>query len=342
VSQAGVFAFRTGGAANNPVSGPDEQRTLYWVDRNGARIGQVDPPGMYGGIDLSPDGRRFVVHRHEGNGGDSWSYDLAQGRMQRLTFDATQDNASPTWSPDGTRIAFTSLRANRWGLYVKSADGTGGEELIIESEAPKAPMSWSPDGKLLVYWQLGALGDAWAVPLEGDHKPIPLLESQFAELFPQVSPDGKWLAYWSNETGRGEIYIKPFPEGPGKWQVSTEGGNFPRWGRGGKELYFAGPAQSMWVAEIRIEGSAPQPGVPQSLFTISANPTTAFSQHVQYHRYAVTADGERFLLSAAGGAAGSGGLADAVAAAADQGGTQNIGISPNGVTVVVNWTQVMK
>jgi Tol biopolymer transport system component len=342
VSQAGVLAFRTGGAVNSPVSGPDEQRTLYWVDRNGARTGQVATTGMYAGIDLSPDGKRFVVHRHEGTGGDSWSYDLAQGRMQRLTFDATQDNSSPIWSPDGTRIAFASLRANRFGLYVKSADGSGSEELIIESETPKAPMSWSPDGKLLVYWQFAAVGDAWAVPLEGDRKPIPLLQSQFAEVFPQVSPDGKWLAYQSNETGRTEIYIKPFPEGPGKWQVSTEGAAFPRWGRGGKELYFAGPAQSMWVAEIRIAGAAPQPGVPQSLFTIPANPSTGFPQHVQYHRYAVTADGEQFLLSAAGGAAtGSGGLADAVAAAADQGGTQNIGISPNGVTVVVNWPQMM-
>jgi Tol biopolymer transport system component len=180
------------------------------------------------------------------------------------------------------------------------------------------------------------------VPLEGDRKPIPLLQSPFVELFPQVSPDGQWLAYQSNETGRAEIYIKPFPDGSGKWQVSTEGGGFPRWGRGGKELYFAGPAQSMWMAEIRIAGSAPEPGVPQSLFTIPANPSTAFNQHVGYHRYAVTADGERFLLSAAGGAAaGSGGLAATVAAAADQGGIQNVGISPNGVTVVVNWARMM-
>ena len=99
-------------------------------------------------------------------------------------------------------------------------------------------MSWSPDGKLLVYWQLGGAGDIWYVPLTGEKKPIPILQTPFAEVFAQVSPDGKWLAYQSNETGRAEIYIKPFPEGPGKWQVSTDGGIWPRWRRDGKGLYL--------------------------------------------------------------------------------------------------------
>ena len=342
VSQAGVLAYRTGGAAANAAAGSDEQRSLVWIDRNGTRGGQVGSTGTYGGIDLSPDGKRFAVHRHEGSGGDSWFFDLAQGRMQRLTFDTTQDNSSPIWSPDGTRIAFSSLRANKWGLYLKSADGTGAEELILESEPPKAPMSWSPDGKLLVYWQVGAGGDIWYVPLTGEKKPVPILQTQFAEVFPQVSPDGKWLAYQSNETGRAEIYIKPFPDGPGKWQVSVDGGLWPRWRRDGKELYFV-LAPNMWAAEIRVTGSSPEPGVPQPLFALSGDPSNTVNPHVQYHRYAVTADGERFLLSqASGGSTTSGGLADAVAAAADGGGTSLVGISPNGVTVVVNWPQMLK
>jgi serine/threonine protein kinase/Tol biopolymer transport system component len=341
VSQAGVLAYRTGGTTTNSTGGADEQRSLYWVDRRGQRSSQVGTSGMYVGVDLSPDGKRFAVHRHEGTGGDSWSFDLAQGRMQRLTFDTTQDNSSPVWSPDGTRIAFASVRANKWGLYVKSADGTGAEELIVESEAPKAPMSWSPDGKVLVYWQLGGAGDVWTVPLTGEKKAVPMMQSQFAEVFAQVSPDGKWLAYQSNETGRAEIYVRPFPEGPGKWQVSTDGGQFPRWRRDGKELYFL-LAPDIWAADIRVTGSALEAGVPQSLFTLGGNPTAA-ATHVQYHRFAVTADGQRFLLSApSGGATTSGGLADAVAAAADGGGSQLVGISPNGVTVVVNWPQMLK
>jgi Tol biopolymer transport system component len=342
VSQAGVLAYRTGGAAANTTGGSDEQRSLVWIDRNGTRGGQVGSTGTYGGIDLSPDGKRFAVHRHEGSGGDSWSFDLAQGRMQRLTFDTTQDNSSPLWSPDGTRIAFASLRANKWGLYAKSADGTGTEELIVESEAPKAPMSWSPDGKLLVYWQLGGAGDIWYVAVTGEKKPIPILRTPAAEVFPQVSPDGKWLAYQSNETGRAEIYLKPFPEGPGKWQVSTDGGLWPRWRRDGKELYFV-LAPNMMAAEIQVKGSSPEAGVPESLFTLSGDPSTSVNPHIQYHRFAVTANGDRFLMSQpSGGATTSGALADAVAAAADGGGTSLVGISPNGVTVVVNWPQMLK
>jgi dipeptidyl aminopeptidase/acylaminoacyl peptidase len=277
------------------------------------------------------------VHRHEGTGGDNWFFDLAQGRMQRLTFDASQHNASPVWSPDGTRIAFASRRNNREGLYVKLADGTGAEELVTESDAPTAPMSWSHDGKLLVYAQGG---DVWAVPVTADKKPFPLLQSQFAELFPQVSPDGKWLAYQSNATGRLEIYVKPFPEGPGQWQVSTDGGQFPRWRGDAKELYFYFN-NNIIAADIRVSGSSIEPGVPRTLFGLA--PPSAGLNHFQYHRFAVTADGQRFLVSQPGGAgnATAGGLADTIAAAADQGaGVQTS--APNAVSVILNWAQMLK
>ena len=194
VSQTGVLVYRTGAVAAAPAAGNDEQRSLFWFDRTGLRGASIGAPGTYAGVDVSPDGKRFAVHRHEGTGGDNWVFDLAQGRMQRLTFDATQDNQSPIWSPDGTRIAFASKRNNKWGIYAKLADGTGTEDLITESEAVKQPMSWAPDGKLLVYSQVGQLGDVWAVPVAGDKKPLPLVQSQFNERFPQVSPDGKWLA----------------------------------------------------------------------------------------------------------------------------------------------------
>src|SRR5262249_36300770 len=196
VSQTGVFAYRLGGP-NAPNAqgqrGNANDRALVWFDRTGRRtgLGQAGGPATYAGLDLSPDGKKFAVHLHEGNGGDSWSFELAQGRMQRLTFDATQDNSMPVWSPDATRIAFGSRRNNKWGLYVKTADGAAKEELIIESDVPKMPMSWSPDGKLLVYWvdDPKTRGDVWAVTLTGDKKPMPLLQSQFNEVNPQVSPD---------------------------------------------------------------------------------------------------------------------------------------------------------
>jgi Tol biopolymer transport system component len=282
------------------------------------------------------------VHLHEGNGGDSWFFDSAQGRMQRLTFDASQDNSMPLWSPDGTKVAFASKRNNKWGIYVKLADGTAKEELVTESDLPKTPMSWTPDGKLLVYQIEDAKtrSDVWAVPLSGDRKPIPILQSQFNETNPQVSPDGKWIAYSSNETSRYEIYIKPFPEGPGKWQVSTDGGVYPRWRRDGKELFFA-QAPNMMAAEIRVMGSSVQPGVPRMLFSIGDPAGAAFNTHARFHFYAVSADGQRFLMPQPGAAPTlSGGLADQLATVADQGGIA----TPAGstITVVLNWPLLLK
>ena len=299
----------------------------------------MGPAGAYAGIDLSPDGKRLAVHRHEGTGGDNWVFDIAQNRMQRLTFDATQDNQSPIWSPDGTRIAFASRRNNKWGLYTKLADGTGTEDLITESEALKDPMSWSPDGKLLVYVLAGQLADVWAVPVSGDKKPFALLQSPANENFPQVSPDGKWLAYMSIETGRAEVYVRPFPEGPGKWQVSTDGGTWPRWRRDSKELYFSlGP--NVMASDIRVTGSSLQAGVPQTLF--ATDNQTAQVNHNPYLRFAVSADGKNFLLSqpGTGGPTAAGGLADQIAAVVDQGGAA--AASPNTVTVVLNWPQMLK
>ncbi|HVH29242.1 MAG TPA: protein kinase [Vicinamibacterales bacterium] len=341
VSQTGVLIHRSGANSTEQAAAAGDQRAIVWIDRSGARVGQLGSPGTYAGLDLSPDGKRFAVHRHEGLGGDNWSFDLTQGRMQRLTFDTTQDNSSPLWSPDGKQIVFASRRDNKWGLYVKSADGTGSEELIVESDAPKAPNSWSPDGQLIVFMQfVGANSDVWAVAVTGDRKPIPLLQSEFNEAFGQVSPDGKWLAYQSNETGRAEIYLKPFPEGPGKWQVSTDGGQFPRWGRAGRELYFA-QQPNLWMVEIRVTGSAPEAGVPQALFALGGNPSTALNLHAPYNRFAVTADGQRFLMSQPGGAANVvTGVAETIASIADVGAAA----SPAGgaITVVLNWPRMVE
>jgi len=295
-------------------------------------------PGPYAGVDLSPDGKRFVVHRHDGAGGDNWVYTMADGRTQRLTFDATQDNQSPVWSPDGMRIAFSSRRNDKWGIYTKLADGTGTEDLITASEALKVPMSWSPDGKLLVYSQIGLGGDVWAVPVTGDRKPFALLQTQFNERFPQVSPDGKWLAYTSNETQRDEIYVKPFPDGPGKWQVSVDGGLMPRWRHDSRELYFIS-APNIMAADIRVTGSSFEAGVPQALFPLGATPNAAVN-HNSYSSYAVASDGRSFLLSQPGLApAGSGGLADQIANIVDRGGAT--ATAPNTVTVVLNWPQML-
>jgi eukaryotic-like serine/threonine-protein kinase len=343
VSQTGVFTYRIGNnSGNQPAASSVPDRTLTWIERSGARTGQVGGPGAYVGVDLSRDGKKVAVHVHDGVGGDSWFFDSDQGRMQRLTFDANQDNSMPVWSPDGARFAFASRRGNKWGLYVKLADGTAKEELIFESDAAKAPMSWTPDGKQLVYWENSSqMGNGiFYVPVTGEKKPVAFLQTQASEQFPQLSPDGKWMAYMSNETGRAEVYIKPFPEGPGKWQISTDGGNQPRWREDGKELFFQ-LLPNINAVDIKVSGASIVAGVPHTLFAIT-NPNS--NHPTNYMSYAVSRDGKRFLIPQTGvGAAttGGGGLAQTLVAAADQGGSA-AAAATNNVMVVVNWPNLLK
>jgi serine/threonine protein kinase len=316
VSQNGILVFRNGVSSYADLQ-------LTWVDRSGKEIGKVGMPGGYLGPDLSPDGKRIAVHRHEAQGGDIWVFDSDRGTMSRLTFDAIQDNSSPAWSPDGSRIAFASLRNGKFGIYVKAADTTGNEELLIESEQPKAPMAWSPDAKSMVYWVADprTSSDQWFLPLTGERKPVPILQTPFSEGHPQVSPDGKWIAYTSNETGRQEIYVRPFPEGSGKWQVSTSGGTFPRWRHDGKEIYFLSATSSgkMMAADIHATSAAIQAGVPHALFDSAY---LNFGHSVNYHTYAVSADGQRFLITRPMNATGD--------------------LASTPITVVVNWTAALR
>ena len=134
-------------------------------------------PALYQGLDLSPDGKRVAVHRHDANGCDVWLFESDRGTMSRLTFDPTQDNSSPIWSPDGSRIVFSSRRNGKWGLYVKLADGTGTEELLVESDRVATPMVWSSDGKFVVYQVNNPGGngaDLWVLALTGDRKAVPV------------------------------------------------------------------------------------------------------------------------------------------------------------------------
>ena len=267
---------------------------LTWVDRSGKAIETVGTSSPYIGPDLSPDGKRIAVHRHEGDGGDVWLLESGPSAGTRVTGDGSNkvENSPPLWSPDGTRIVYGSTRNGKGGLYTKRADGTGTEELLIESETSKVPMSWSRDGKYIVYWVPGQM--QWILPLTGDRKPFQFSEGQSSHA--QISPDGKWVAYLSFETGRGEIYIKPFPTGSGKWRVSKEGGAFARWKADGSELYFLTTASfgKMMAAEIRVNGSTVQPGEPRALFDsayLNVNHPGG-----NYHTFAVSPDGQRFLI----------------------------------------------
>ncbi len=291
VSDSGILVYRNG-------PGGSLNMQLAWFDRAGKPTETLGTPGRYQGVDVSPDGKRIAVHRHDGTGGDVWLFESARrGSMLRFTFDASQDNSMPIWSPDGSGIALGSLRNGKWGIYQKTANGTGRDELLYESDLPKTPMSWFPDGKFLVYWTTDpkTQSDVWVLPVTGEKKPVPFLQTPFNEQWPQISPDGKWIAYTSNETGRPEIYVRPFPSGEGKWQISTNGGNFPRWRRDGKELFYMSIATLGKMISVKVNpaGTTFEYGDPVELFDsgyVNVGHTS------NYHPYAVSADGQRFLI----------------------------------------------
>jgi hypothetical protein len=286
-------------------------RQFAWFDRTGKLIETVGKPGAYKGMDVSPDGKRIAVHRHEGNGGDIWI--LESGRTRRLTTDAsgTQDNSSPIWSGDGSRIVFASYRNGKWGIYVKRADGASAEELLMESEISGEPMSWSPDGKFIVYCAYAVRDEPniWVLPLTGERKPSQLVADLSCQ--GQISPDGKWIAYHTREPGQRVIYIKPFPTGSGKWRVSAVGNNgWPRWRGDGRELYFLEVPSDEWdfqkwstakvrAVDIRVAGTSVQAGTPRTLFEPVGSHLAGggvYNHGGLFHMWAVSPDGQRFLI----------------------------------------------
>ena len=261
---------------------------LYWVDRTGKAIEPVGPPGSYRGPDVTADGR-VAVHQHDRLGGDIWLVDT-KGQMTRFTTDATgtQENSSPIFSPDGTRVVFASLRNGKWGLYLKGVSG-GREELLYESGSRKMPMAWSPDGQYIVYWVASGAGQ-WVMPVKNPSAARPLHDRQNSHA--QISPDGKWVAFNSQN----QIYVKPFPSGEGLWKVSPDnGGAFARWRGDSKELYFLSRISfgQMMAVDINATGSTLQPGKPRVLFD---SRYVNLNHPSNYHTYSVAADGQRFLI----------------------------------------------
>jgi len=297
VSDTGVLAYGTGGGTASALQ-------LVWIDRQGKAVGTVGPPGNYRGIDISPDGGRVAAYQYDGQGGDIWIMDVLRGATSRFTFDASQLNSSPVWSPDGTQIAYGSLRAGKWAIYRKASNGARDEERLFELDVPVLPDSWSSDGRFIVFssGDVRAYADLWALPLTGDRKPVPILRAPFQESHAQVSPDAKWVAYQSNETGRMEIYARPFPSGAGKWQLSTNGGSWPRWRRDSREVFYMATSGisgtgisggKLMSVDVNIKGSTFEVGSPHELCdTGYINlPSTG-----RYHTFAVSPDGQRFLI----------------------------------------------
>ena len=296
VAATGLMAYRTAAGGH---------RQLAWFDRSGKARGVI---GGADGNDLqhprvSHDGRRVVVTRTVQGNTDLWLLDNA--RTSRVTFDAALD-FFPLWSPDDTRIVFRSNRAGAFDLYQKLANGAGMEERLVTSDQIKVPTSMSAVSRVLMYYSLDPQtnADLWVMPMASDSTPAVFLKTPFREVWGSFSPDGRWVAYQSNESGRPEIYIRPFVApasataatraSGGQWQVSTAGGIMPLWRPDGKELYYLNPAGAMTAAQVTVTGSTLEPGEPVELF-----PTRIYGGGVdsqQARQYDVGPDG-RFLIN---------------------------------------------
>ncbi len=344
VSPTGVLAyfFSAGGGTatgqDSPLSDLSEWQ-LAWISRTGQRLEAVGPPGVYRGVEVSPETTRVAVHRHDATGGDVYIIE-PRGSQTNLTQDASRHSSMPIWSFDGKRIVYAALKSGKWGLYQTLSSGSGTEELLFESDLPKAPMSWSKDDARIVFWvqdpKTGS--DLWMLTV-ADKKAEPLIATPFNETHAQISPDGKYLAYASDsKDGRYEIYVKPFPAGSGGWQVSYSGGNWPRWRRDAKELFFHSPVAfgggapypfggPLYVSAINTASGIFEPGPARELVIFPALNHPHTGGH--YHTYAVSPDGERFLV-----------LQWVPPASAISG---QIGPDTySGLTVAMNWTRALK
>ena len=292
VSATGVLVHRATAA---------ERRQLVWMDRAGRRLGTVAAQDENNLLnpELAPDSRRVAVQRTVQGNADSWVLDGDVSR--RLTFHPANDNA-PVWSPDGSRLVFRSNRGGTFDLYEKPASGAGTEQLLLANAQIKLPLDWSADGRILLYQVLDPETgfDLWALPLVGDRNPFPIVNTRFNERNGQFAPDGRWIAYDSNETGRVEVYVQPFPGPGGKWQISTGGGTAPRWRHDGRELYYIRPDGTMMAVPVRAsaDGQALEPGAPAPLFRVpvvfGGSAATGGAAKAQY---AVAPDGQRFLIN---------------------------------------------
>ena len=300
----GTLVYVTGGAQALSTS------TMVWVDRQGREEPLEAPPRYYRYPRLSPDGARVALDIGYSER-DIWIWDFARETLTRLTFDPRVDS-HPAWTPDGQRLVFRSARSGPSNLFWQAADGTGPVERLTENQnSEQFPGAFSPDGTRLVFREETTTSgaDLMVLALEsglrtpppsqgvggrssttGDVRP--LVRTSFNELNGEISPDGQWLAYESDESGREEVYVRPFPDvDRGRWQISTGGGNRPLWARSGKEFFYRALGGAVMRASVG-EGSAFRAGSPTRLFEGRYEIGSAQSGRT----YDISPDGQRFLM----------------------------------------------
>ena len=286
LSTSGSLAYVPGGAGG-------VARSLLWVDRHGNSRPITETRRAYLYPALSPDGEHLAV-TIEGTNQDIWVADLSRGTLTRLTFDQGEE-FGPVWTRDGGRLALTSIHAGREpALFWQPADGSAPPELLVpEAGPPRFPSGFSRGDKVLAYTEEKARDDPdiWLLPLDDPAHPRPFLRTPFQESGATFSPDGAWIAYVSNESGRNEVYVQPYPGPGGKRQISTEGGTSPLWTSGGREMFYRNGDAMMSVAlttEPRFSAEAPR--------LLFRGPYEEPARPDWPRNYAVSLDGQRFIM----------------------------------------------
>jgi Tol biopolymer transport system component/predicted Ser/Thr protein kinase len=292
VSNTGVLVYRAGGA---------QTFHLAWFDRQGKPLENAGDTDVLPtpAPSLSPDGKRAAYSRNDSQSGntDIWLYDLARGVPTRFTFDLAID-AGPVWSPDGTKIVFArGPVSNTADIYQKASDMSGSEQLVLKGGG--LPLSWSHDGRFLLYQT--AMNpkmrlDVWVLPMTGagERKPWPFANTEFNERGPRFSPDGRFVSYISDESGRSEVYVRPFDPsvttgsaaGGAKYQVSKDGGDGAHWRGDGKEILYMAPGGTVMSVDVTTTPVFQILGVPKPLFK-----SAAVAQF-----WDLTPDGKRLLV----------------------------------------------
>lgn len=311
VSENGTLVYAQGGY--------QETQQLTWFDRAGRVLSTLGDAAPYLNLALSPDERRVAVALRTGNpeNVDIWIHDIARNIRSRVTLDPGSDR-SPVWSPNGTRIVFAGQRPGKAFLRQQLIDGAAADESLFEVSDGLAPTSWSADGRFIAYTLGGTFprtSDVWVLPLFGDRKPFPLVQTELFEAQAVFSPDGRWVAYAAADPRGANVYVQSFPEAGAKVQVSRDGGSHPGWRADGKELFYLADDGTMMAVPIAASAQF-NAGSPQTLFPTGL---PVFNIPPSVTVYAVTKDGKRFLVNAI---------------------PQQAGATP--LTVLVNWTSAIQ
>jgi serine/threonine-protein kinase len=281
VSDSGTLVYISGTAESVALG----RNLLVWVDRKGKEIPIPAAPNSFGWPRISPDGTKVALQICPPSECDVWVYDMVRETMTRLTFNKGSSN--PLWTPDGKRIAFNFGSEGKSAVYCKAADGTGTDEKLSPDQLNPIPWSWSRDGKTLLLSGPDTVADGKdyieALSMEGNRELRTLLKEKYNEAGPKISPNGRWMAYMSAESGKTEVYVRPFPEvNNGRWQISTSGGDYPLWAPNGRELFYRNGDTVMAVA-VETEPTF-KPGKAEVLF------------QGKYGDWDISPDGKRFMM----------------------------------------------